>query len=1061
MSVVLLAASPCPADLVLLVNGRYYAGRIALEDETGLRIKSGTSAGPREFSVARDEIRKVYRTLEETREIDRTTNPTHLQSWAVGYFHAGVSTLPAKCIRRAWRLKPSIGDVPMRRGHPEFRTLWNRQILKARTGASDGEDVATLLGHARWAHEADLADQALVFLRRAWSMDRQSGVAVELAREWEVSVESPVKIRLGIALETNLFSRTIIDQGVPVRADPDREFLMIPIQYDPRTALKSLSKAVVHGNDRQAFYGVLLPNGPVTVQHIEFFRRSPVYERVEFRTRDEGRPLLILRNTQGARVQKGDSPPHQDRITGRPVTRRPSGWAILVLEVLRTEKSVTLQWDDGGRETLDLPFIRAVKEAIHDPRQRVPGAPAIASSLAQLQGPSGAIADLVIHQLGSVRELLPPQELERWAERVETKMLGAGARIEEQVRSAVWQYFARRPTLEDPLLDALAAADDALKAEWIEIIRSYGSGSGGGNLTVATSLLGAILTSESRSTCDAALDVLLSLDSESGWSLIGEGSQTAHLAALDRLPSLPRKQAAVIVGTLMGQVSEVLARRLAEFAKRIKLRLAHPGEPVLTQWTSLETPEQRLAYLRVIRAVELGDLIYSRSFWKILDAVSDEDEDKTVRRTLLSVLVDQVKRRYRSLPPQEPTPLNHPNFPMLTGLASNDTVVQGLTDAATEGPYAERLEALRLLIREGFSEQAEKAVLAAAPSCRETRRIIQDLCADNALLGSDGLLAFLGRFLTPAHVSSAELILSQLNKILENGSRERWRVWAAVKAGVDFKKLSDLSAAVAPSLKGTALRWLIELAHLSPQSRQRLAATRDPNERLRELERADLRGARLVDGQYGVLAVLETVVPDAAANDSERNDPGPASRWRVPSRTTIVLPPLTLRSDDLDNSYRVLWEHRDIGGGVSRDRFRTLHGPASFSPRLDDPPEDLVGPGGWGWGPALTEAETDLRARGPAILPGNRPVQAAPRPGTMSLEIGEYLRAGLKNAAVYPDGEPSALIPDSIRITLRYAAFSSYYGVGVTQRPPVIRSGSSIPPRFLMNVMLVLEKMDE
>jgi hypothetical protein len=118
----------------------------------------------------------------------------------------------------------------------------------------------------------------------------------------------------------------------------------------------------------------------------------------------------------------------------------------------------------------------------------------------------------------------------------------------------------------------------------------------------------------------------------------------------------------------------------------------------------------------------------------------------------------------------------------------------------------------------------------------------------------------------------------------------------------------------------------------------------------------------------------------------------------------------------------------------------------------------MLGPAGWGWPDPSGTASAVETALGPAILPGNRPVQERPSAGTMKLNLTAYLRAGLAESGLFATEDMSEFVPESYEMTLRYAVFGSYYGVAVTR--PLPRTLPSPGRRHLLNVMLILERMD-
>ena len=89
----------------------------------------------------------------------------------------------------------------------------------------------------------------------------------------------------------------------------------------------------------------------------------------------------------------------QERLRTNRELRRPTRWLLLLIELPKSAPVVTLDWDDGGSEVLDLAYLRSVAAPLADPIPRPPESPAIAASLEQLKRGSGAAAELAISQL--------------------------------------------------------------------------------------------------------------------------------------------------------------------------------------------------------------------------------------------------------------------------------------------------------------------------------------------------------------------------------------------------------------------------------------------------------------------------------------------------------------------------------------------------------------------------------------------------------------------------------------------------------------------------------------
>ena len=1042
------------ADLIRLSNGQYHAGHILEETSTSLRLKTGEPGGPREITISSQDIGRIYRVFEEAQQIDQCKSAARLQQWAAAYYHSELVILAKQCLEQAWKLDPSIGVKPLETGTSEFRTFWNRFILKQRSKGLKHSDARGLAGLARWAYDAKLKDEATFHLRRAWIASGKKKKYATLAQAWQVNLESWIELDLKPALGHGLFENSIRDENSTVAAEPGKVFVILPIWYDRRAAPQTLSKSMLRGTARQGFYGIRLLQNKPDLATLLLPDNAPIYERVELRSKNNGPPQLVLKNNLGPRINQGNST-EQQRLSLRPETGHPSNWALVFVEVPEDARQLALDWSDGGGETIDLTYLKIAHAAVHDSTQHDSQAPGITEALNHLESRSGAVAELAITQLEWMKKRIPPDRLEEWSARVDKRMIKAGARIEEQVRSAAWGYFASSSSVSRDAQLFLAGNKASIQAEWINIIRSHNKLPETANFSVATQLLSAILKTEDEVICDATLDALIGLNTEVDWNLIGTVSEAAQLATLDRLHLLPKDQTTPLLLNLMKSVRPSSAVKIAQHARSLDLGLADPHDPILAQWPDLKTPAERRAFFKVVGAADLGDLIYSHSFATIMRDATQPNHEIGVRHAAISAIIHQIKHRMdRPLTTGSRAGIES-NFPVLISVDSKDPVIDGLTKAVASKSHPMQLDALEVLLIEGYAEQAEKGLITAAHSADEWNKILNVLIGREGVAQSNGFLALLGRLLKIEHADKAGLILSCLKELMDAKPDQRRRILIAVKAGVEFAELSQLAVHLKKPESEIAKDLLYQLGHLSSQDRQRLEASMDQSRRLEKLKRIDLRRAQLVDGRYNAVAVVEATIREAdtvqvnGSSGTRRN-----RRWQIPRRITVTLPSLTIRSSDKKNSYQVFWGQQEIGRGLAREDVRNIRGPASFSPRLVDAGSQWLGPNGWGWSTPTNYDASEELAWGPAVL-GSWPVleEAA---NTMTLELADYLRAGLREAAVFGEEDLKVFVPDSFKMTLRYAAFASYYGVGTTRSLP--RKVPSPGTPHLLNVMLILDK---
>jgi hypothetical protein len=341
----------------------------------------------------------------------------------------------------------------------------------------------------------------------------------------------------------------------------------------------------------------------------------------------------------------------------------------------------------------------------------------------------------------------------------------------------------------------------------------------------------------------------------------------------------------------------------------------------------------------------------------------------------------------------------------------------------------------------------------------------------------------------------------------KTGVNQQWRLASAIKAGLSFGEFDQLVATLKPPASDQASQWLQDLGHMTPQDAQRLMATREPAERSAMLDKIDFRRGQLADGRYGAIAVIETLAAEGdtpVAPVSNRSGPSgtPSQlgnqldaqarepRWLPPVRRSVTLPALVIISKedaesddgaqsphskprasmpgvsngdhdvervgqveerDLTGFFEIKLGARKIGDGLAINKPKSVGGPGRFSPALQvalwrDLSEGRLN------GPSISE-----EAVGPLVLQ-HRAIVNPLIPGTMNLEIADYLRQALREQKVFSADQIEGLIPKSLPITLRYGSFGSYYGC--TPEIPPAEAAKSPPSARLLGVMLILEKTD-
>ncbi len=1051
--------SAARADLLELPNGRTYAGRaVAGEGNRFDRFVTGTLEGSQELRLGMDGEHRLLRGLEEDRVVRECRDAAMLQTWAAGYFFAGLDALGRKCVRRAWEFAPSVGDATLAEGLPEFRAFWNRQVLAEKASTVGRGAVEDLIGLARWAREADLGDETGFHLRRAWFESGKSGNTPRLlAESWGVDLESWIELDLKPAVDRRLFADLIPDGDTLVRPEAGHRFLTVPFWYDRKAGTRVLSEACTEDSARRAFYGLYaLPRKPEPGQFVPT-EGATVYEHLELPGERGGKDVWLW-NRLGARIEEGKVT-RRERLANRPEPRRASGWGILILEIPEAQASVRLDWGDGGGETLDLEYLRSLGAPADEAAASDPHRAAVGDSLRRLKDPSGAIAELAIHRLQRLRDGLPRESAAAWDEKIDAKIAQAAGRIEDQVHDAAWAYFAKLPALSSAARQALRGAELDVQTAWISLVSSRLRLLEGPQRQTAAEVLWTLMQSGHDETCRRAYAALVQLGAEADWSRIGQASNAGRAAALEGLHALPREEAVPLLIALMKSVKEPLAGEVAVRAKSLGLTLSDPRDPVLARWPALKTDADRVGLLMVLGALDLGDLIYCRPYAEILDEAMQGGARSKVARTAMAAAVGQFERQLAAGRPSDPDGPHQTCFPVLLGRGAKDAFSKTVIEAACRAPEALRQDALALLIEAGQSAEAESCILSDDPSPEELCRRLEDLMARPHIAGANGMLGLLGRLLGPERPECAKLVLSHLNRIYARTPIDRgWRILSALKSGTNVESVAALAEELEEPTATSASRWLSALGHLTQQDLQRVGAARSAGERRIRLERIDLRRAQSPDGRYGAIGVLEISERRAYVSMSGPSGEGvEIGRWGAPNRCTVLLPALEIRSGETERSFEIRWGDTVIGQGRSRRGPRPLRSPDSL-PLLLTLPEAMSGPAApWGWPDAGLVEDAASPAVGPAIFQG-RTVLAQPSTDTMNLEVAEYLRAGLAEAGLVSAEEAEALIPPDYGLTLRYATFASYYGIG----PPRLDPGSNAAPgrKHLINVLLILQRID-
>ncbi len=1048
----LASAAAARADLVRLLDGTLLAGRTSDNGNLTISIQTGDANGPRSLVLPRERVAAVLRAAEETTFIERLADGPALESLAAGYFHAEDKVMASACIDQLLAIDARRLDKPFTGGAPAFRDYVNRLVLDRRADAARPEDLLNL---ARWAREAELNLESARLLRRAWCHDRRSQEAVELARKWDVILDPWVQIDLTSALREALFTDTIADEANVVTAVKGKTFLTLPLWYETAVVPRRLDADMLGPSERRSFYGLrVLRDRPSARADLD---EGAVYERLSLDAQPGGTVSLAARNTHEARRIENEKVV-QPRRRGRPEQFSPSGWCAVIVELRTGANELTLHWEDGGHETIDLRLVRDAASAAEGRLSEQQSARALAA----LHSQSPATVELGIALLSRLRSQPAGEQGDAEPGSFDAAVLELVSRHESQIRLAAWNYIANHG-ISPRGAQFLRQADSEIAREWIQLARSQWAADRDANRRAVEDVTAILSTARHAQVCEAALSLLIDVNPARDWSFLANASVTARLAALASLDRVPADAASGIIRSIASNARLREIEPLLAATATYGLTVDHPRDPILQQFFTTRSAKKRAALLTLFRSLDLGPILYSEDLRTLLYSVQRRKSSQVLGDAADVLILDQCARMRRR-------DGNQPCFPVLVSLRADDFVLAALERlAARGGPHAG--EARRELLLRGHAERVERALEAQCGDDASSFIAALDAIADDPVAAQcPAWFGLLGRLVRPERAGIADDVFTRLNaSFAAIPTARQWSALAAVRSGAGIDELNALRAALEQPLSGKADRWINALAHLSRVDRKRLAAANTSEQRRDILASADLEMARSVGGRYGVIAVLE--VCDSVICDIPGGAATTSFRWTAPRRLTLRPPPLVLEPGEGD-TYRIVSGGAELGLGLRRTDLsrgsRIASHPDACVVRLTDPEPEWLSAAGWGWAGTVDAdgAPTHARAAGPIVLPGNRKVLPEPRPGTMTLDVAKYLREFLSKPAgenanvdnINVAGMSPNAVPESLQITLRYAAYGSYYGVAVS-RPPPPASAAGTP--HLLNVKLILERLSE
>ena len=896
-----------------------------------------------------------------------------------------------------------------------------------------------------------------------------------------------------------------------------------------KSSSTTLARNSLKGKSGRGYYGLRFISSEANRLNVDGTDQNPIYERMAIKPR-EGRDRMIeLRDHLGPRVpaqaegdgQKTNRPPKQPRLRSRPITKVATGWIGLVLEVPRQSNTLKLEWARGGEDLLDLAFVRRCQssspEVVRTPAANGDSANTIGgwasnqgirSALTHVGGASPSMAALAIEWLLRIRLELEVRsgeeadaDLEDFASAVDGAIIRAGARSEEQVRVSAWRYFSThaarsRMTPSAQSMRELRRGPVELQRNWNRIVlcalvegpcgmwwespspiqHVKAPEAGDDRLTAvqicAASFSEALLGSNDVLVCAEAMDRLMGLPTAAtDWRFLKEASLASQRLALERIHDLPdpASQRRLIQALVLSAAPE-LAHDLSEAAREIEMHAGQTGAELLRQWDSLSQAEQKVAFLSSLGGLSLGNSIYGPRFNDMISQAVRED--RAIREAAWRLCINQLRFRKENLGAEYFTSrgaasrashlMGHGPFPMLLDSESNDPLIRVAADAVQRGSSDLSYAAARALIELGYADEIVRALLSDQIEPEKRKARLERMLADSEINRTDAFVAMMSGLLKPGAADCSLSILNHLRELLLTMPPEdMWRFRLAIKAGADFEAMDELGQRLDPTGANSVNRLMRLTGHFTQQDVQRLRKASGTTARSEALAEINLRGGCRVDGDYKALAIISTTSQIQLTAEERSSDKSRALRWSHPQRVTLVMPPVRLRSAEFDDTYEVYWGPKSIGQGRVLEVSLPVRASRAYYPLLRSNLE-------W-WSVSGTNPEEESGSGPPVFGPPrfqSRKVLKTQSAGTMTLQIGEYLSRGIRDARVFPAAELDDLVPPSLSITLRSCVFSSYAGTTVTIQPGMTPAKEGdVPqvkpnpgPRHLSNILLIFER---
>lgn len=1028
------------AELIERRDGTLLIGQLASSKDDAITLRTGPGEADT-VEMARSDVKRILSPAEELSVNLNESSVEALERRARSYYTAGLHFDALVCLERVAAL--SANRATSRSSESDFEWAAFKSSVVIQIETRRVADVTRLLSAARMA--ADNGDKALCadLVFRAGAERGGAGPARAAALELGVPAPAAHRIDLSPCLYQPAEARTIQDEDVEVMAQPERVFVHIPIRIDGGVEL-TLSRGNLRGRDAKSLYGfrpMRFVDGRPSWQPR---RGDPVFERLDYSSTSGE---IVFRNSIPPR-RFDDSAP-RDRPGSREQRMKAIPWVVLILEVRQGAMSASVQLPNESAEELDLSLLRRGHETViewHDPKSPPPEA--LLGIVERLNRVGQAPMDkrdslrattlFAIAKLDATRATHGDRVSREWRALTDEAVANAIGGSDPVVGIAGWHYLSKTPAPVLPELAAVVASHSYCHfalARAIDLARLDGSQ----DIGAATRVLSAIFSAGDALDCARALDTIERADEKTLWTALCDGHAGAKKLTLARLRGLEAadRRARRAAGALVGGMDRNLAELILDAAKRFGFSIDSADDPILSRWPILKDKIARAAYLEglALAGTDIAGIWHSPA---LSDISKDVYESKNKR--MLAAWTAMVAA-HRSATPGASSGM----FPMLVARESADPDLLGLNAVAAHGDPADRRSAINSLLALGYVEEVQRAL---GPQAGKDWPVIL-----STGIKKDDELAILGLLARWSASESGELAaaaMSQLSRVLAEVPSDRsWRAVAAIKSGITIEALNELSWSVDPLASGAALRVAYAAGHMTPQERQRVAGALDRAVRLDEMHDVDIRRGQLVDGTYGVLAVVETTT-------RVRNAAGGAY-WAEPVRTLHELPPVRLEVDDADDRITMLHGGKPIGNGLAIADDRTIKPLPYYYGVLDalDGNEFVVGGDGATSRPTAASRPSASRPAavrpGPMVLPDTR--GRSDGPGLMVIDLGAFADEMASRKGL---GAISFTWPEEFPLTLRYHLWSTWVGCGRRQELPATAQPGETR---LLNIMVIVERM--